>query len=65
LKELGFELQKKWKQYKDKLTGKMKEYNNYTIWTCEILTNYLKRVEEKEKNEEELKNTHRPLFVIF
>ena len=56
LKELGFELQKKRKQYKDKLTGKMKEYNNYTIGTCEILTNYLKRVEEKEKNEEELKN---------
>ena len=34
----------------------MKEYNNYTIGTCKILTNYLKRVEEKEKNEEELKN---------
>ena len=34
----------------------MKEYNNYTIGTCKILTNYLKRAEEKEKNEEELKN---------
>ena len=55
LKELGFELQKKRKQYKYKLTGKMKEYNNFTIGTCEILNNYFKRVEEKEKNEEELK----------
>ena len=37
----------------------MKEYNKYTIGTCEILTNYLKRVKEKEKNEEELKNETR------
>ena len=34
LTELGFELQKKRKQYKDRLTGKIKEYNNYTIGTC-------------------------------
>jgi len=33
----------------------MKDYNNYTIGTCGILTNYLKRVEEKEKSGEELK----------
>ena len=49
LNELGFELKKKRKQYKDKLTGKMKEYNNYTIGTCEILTNYLKRVDNKNE----------------
>jgi hypothetical protein len=27
----------------------MKEYNNYTIGTCEILTNYLKRVDNKNE----------------
>jgi len=55
LNELGFELQMKKKQYKDKLTGKIKKNINYTIGTCGILTNYLKRVEEKEKSGEELK----------
>ena len=55
LNELGFELQMKKKQYKDKLTGKIKKKFNYTIGTCGILTNYLKRVEEKEKSGEELK----------
>jgi hypothetical protein len=46
LNELGFELQMKKKQYKDKLTGKIKKNINYTIGTCKIITNYLKRVEE-------------------
>ena len=55
LNELGFELQMKKKQYKDKLTRKINFFINYTIGTCGILTNYLKRVEEKEKSAEELK----------
>ena len=55
LNELGFELQMKKKQYKDKLTGKIKKNINCTIGTCGILTNYFKRVEEKEGSAEELK----------
>ena len=55
LNELGFELQMKKIQHKDKLTGKIKKNINYTIGTCGILANYLKRVEEKEGRAEELK----------
>ena len=55
LNELGFELKMEKKQYKDKQTGKNKKNINYTIGTCGILNNYLKRVEEKEGSAEELK----------
>ena len=58
LNELGFEFVSKRKQYRDKMTGKMKAYNEYTMGYCKILKDYLNRNEEqKMKVEEAFKNS--------
>ena len=43
LNELGFEFIKKRKQYKDKETNKMKEYNLYTLTKMKIINDYIDR----------------------